>query len=101
MNLFASLMRTIVPIVAGAVLTALVHIGVAFDSATVASIVTAVLTGAYYTAFRLLEHLATSIQSPALARIAGFLLGWATPPDYPGTARAAVHPAPPTAPSGA
>ncbi|MEV8540148.1 hypothetical protein [Streptomyces sp. NPDC051572] len=88
MNLFVSFMRTVVPIVAGLVLTLLVRIGVTFDSTAVASVVTAVLTGAYYTVFRLLETLAAKIHNHALATIAGILLGWATPPDYPGTAAA-------------
>nr|WSY50628.1 hypothetical protein OG999_11230 [Streptomyces sp. NBC_00886] len=86
MNLFVSFMRTVVPIVAGLVLTVLVRIGVTFDSAAVASVVTAVLTGAYYTVFRLLETFAVKIRNRPLAAVAGILLGWATPPDYPDTA---------------
>ncbi|MFG3019822.1 hypothetical protein ACGFZQ_14945 [Streptomyces sp. NPDC048254] len=89
MNLFASFMRTVVPIVAGLLLTLLVRIGVDFDSASVASVVTTVLTGAYYTTFRLLESLAVKLHSRPLATVAGILLGWAAPPDYAGT----VHPA--------
>ncbi|WP_405846345.1 hypothetical protein [Streptomyces sp. NBC_01518] len=88
MNLFVSFMRTVVPIVAGLVLTLLVRIGVTFDSTAVASVVTAVLTGAYYTLFRLLETLALKIRNRPLATIAGILLGWATPPDYPDPATA-------------
>ncbi|MEU9347833.1 hypothetical protein AB0D74_42225 [Streptomyces sp. NPDC048278] len=88
MNLFVSFMRTVVPIVAGLVLTLLVRIGVTFDSAAVASVVTAILTGAYYTLFRLLETLAVKIRNRPLAAVAGILLGWATPPDYPATAAA-------------
>ena len=90
MNLFVSFMRTVVPIVAGLVLTLLVRIGVTFDSAAVASVVTAVLTGAYYTLFRLLETLAVKIRNRPLAAVAGILLGWATPPDYPDTAAAGI-----------
>jgi len=92
MNLFASFMRTVVPIVAGLILTALVHLGVAFSSDAVASVVTAVLTGGYYAVFRLLETLAVKIKSKPLATIAGFLLGWATPPNYPAAARPAPRP---------
>ncbi|MGW3105335.1 hypothetical protein [Streptomyces sp. NPDC001100] len=88
MNLFVSFMRTVVPIVAGLLLTLLVHIGVTFDSASVAGVVTAVLTGAYYTVFRLLETLAAKIHNRSLATVAGILLGWATPPDYPDPAAA-------------
>ncbi|WOX14112.1 hypothetical protein [Streptomyces sp. N50] len=88
MNLFVSFMRTVVPIVAGLVLTLLVRIGVTFDSTAVASVVTAVLTGAYYTLFRLLETLAVKIRNRPLAAVAGILLGWATPPDYPDPAAA-------------
>ncbi|WP_405868151.1 hypothetical protein OG407_49785 [Streptomyces sp. NBC_01515] len=91
MNLFASFMRTVVPIVAGLVLTLLVRIGVTFDSASVASVVTAVLTGAYYTVFRLLEALAVKIRNKPLATVAGILLGWATPPEYPPTAGTPVR----------
>ncbi|MET7483948.1 hypothetical protein [Streptomyces sp. NPDC005538] len=94
MNLFVSFMRTLVPIVAGLVLTLLVHIGVTFDSASVAAVVTTVLTGAYYTVFRLLETLAAKIRNRPLAAVAGILLGWATPPDYPATAGSAVRLAP-------
>lgn len=90
-NLFASFMRTVVPIVAGLVLTLLVRIGVTFDSASVASVVTAVLTGAYYTVFRLLEALAVKIRNKPLATVAGILLGWATPPEYPPTAGTPVR----------
>ena len=89
MNLFASFMRTVVPVAAGLLLTLLVRIGVEFDSASVASVVTTVLTGAYYTTFRLLESLAVKIRSRPLATVAGILLGWAAPPDYPGAARPA------------
>ncbi|MEU6534897.1 hypothetical protein [Streptomyces sp. NPDC047000] len=88
MNLFVSFMRTVVPIVAGLVLTLLVRIGVTFDSAAVASVVTAILTGAYYTLFRLLETLAVKIRNRPLAAVAGILLGWAAPPDYPDPAAA-------------
>ncbi|MFF4897828.1 hypothetical protein [Streptomyces sp. NPDC001068] len=97
MNLFASFMRTFVPVVAGLLLTLLVRIGVDFDSASVASVVTTVLTGAYYTAFRLLENLAVRIRSRPLATVAGILLGWAAPPDYPGATRQA-RPAVPRSP---
>ncbi|WP_217552934.1 hypothetical protein [Streptomyces sp. GbtcB6] len=101
MNLFTSFMRTVVPIVAGLVLTLLVHIGVQFGSASVASVVTTVLTGAYYTVFRLLENLALKIRSRPLATVAGILLGWATPPDYPTTGhRTAPAPATATATDG-
>jgi hypothetical protein len=90
-NLFVSFMRTVVPVVAGLVLTLLVRIGVTFDSASVAAVVTTVLTGAYYTVFRLLEALALKIRNRPLAAIAGILLGWATPPDYPATAHSAIR----------
>jgi hypothetical protein len=89
-NLFVSFMRTVVPLVAGLVLTQLTRIGVHLDSAWVASVVTTVLSGAYYTVFRLLEQLAAKIQYRPLAIVAGMLLGWATPPDYPVPARPAT-----------
>ncbi|MEU9387629.1 hypothetical protein AB0D38_44865, partial [Streptomyces sp. NPDC048279] len=89
MNLFARFMRTVVPIVAGLLLTLLVHLGVDVGSASVASVVTTVLTGAYYSTVRLLESLAVKIRSRPLATVAGILLGWAAPPGNP----SAAHPA--------
>jgi hypothetical protein len=67
MNDFAtSLIRTIVPIIVGFLLTQLTRLGVAIDNATLATLVTAVLSGTYYTAVRWLES-----KVPALGKLLG------------------------------
>ncbi|TQE35483.1 hypothetical protein [Streptomyces ipomoeae] len=81
-NLFVSFMRTVVPIVAGAVLSAATRIGWDLDDAGVTAYVTAGLTAAYYAAFRLLEELAERMAWEPLRLLAGVLLGWARPPQY-------------------
>jgi hypothetical protein len=74
-------MRTIVPLVVGVVITALAHLGVDFGSEVTTSVVTAVIAGAYYTLFRILERVAPS-GGPA-EKFFGLLLGFARPPIYP------------------
>ncbi|MFJ1650117.1 hypothetical protein ACIOC2_01615 [Streptomyces sp. NPDC088337] len=83
--LFISFMRTAVPLVAGWLLTLAVTAGVTIDSETVTSCVTVALVLVYYMAFRLLELLGTRLRGTALQRLAGVLLGWARPPQYPDT----------------
>jgi multisubunit Na+/H+ antiporter MnhB subunit len=74
-NLFTSLVRTVVPLIAGFLITQLVRLGVTVDQATVATVVEAIVTGAYYFVFRLAEqHLGTGF---------GWFLGAAKPPQYP------------------
>lgn len=80
-SVFPSVMRTAVPLVAGVVITALAHIGVDFGSEVTTSVVTAVLAGAYYTLFRLLERAAPS--GGKAEKFFGLLLGFARPPIYP------------------
>ena len=75
----ASLVRTVVPIVAGWVVTQALRLGVHLDQASVASAVTAGLGALWYAGFRLLEHHV----HPAW----GWLLGWARPPQYPAAGR--------------
>ncbi|MFD5838235.1 hypothetical protein ACFWHV_32500 [Streptomyces collinus] len=82
-GLFVSFMRTLVPLVAGWLLTLAVRAGFEVNSATVASIVTVALAAAYYLLFRLLEVLGERSKGTALQNIAGVLLGWARPPSYP------------------
>lgn len=104
-SVFPSVMRTLVPIVAGAVITVLAHIGVDFGSEATTTVATAVITGAYYTLFRLLERVAPT--GGTAEKIFGLLLGFARPPVYPvsGTIAASARvesltaPRPPTNPS--
>lgn len=90
-DLYTSLMRTVVPILAGLVLTLAADIGLDLDSAEVTAAVTAAMTAAYYTAFRLLEEWAGRIGVPWLRTLAGVLLGWATPPDYSAAEEARIE----------
>lgn len=80
-SVFPSVMRTVVPLVAGVLITALAHIGVNFGSETTTSVVTAVIAGAYYTLFRLLERVAPT--GGKAEKLFGLLLGFARPPVYP------------------
>jgi hypothetical protein len=81
-NLFVSLMRTLVPIVAGVVLGWAARLGLDLDDDQVTTYVTAGLTAAYYAVFRLLEELAERMTWRPLQLLAGVLLGWARPPQY-------------------
>jgi hypothetical protein len=74
-------MRTIVPLAAGWVLTLLATVGVDFSSESVISVVTVVITAAYYTLFRMLERAAPT--GGVAEKIFGALLGYARPPEYP------------------
>lgn len=92
--LFPSLLRTVVPLAAGYVITLLAELGVSFPSEQVTSVATVGISGAYYTAFRLVEHYAPT--GGFAAKVAGILLGYARPPEYPAPA-APVAPATPLA----
>lgn len=81
--LFISFMRTVVPLVAGWLLTLAVQAGITIDSDSLASAVTVVLAVAYYLVFRLLEYVGTRLRGNLLQSAAGLLLGWARPPSYP------------------
>lgn len=81
-NLFVSTMRTLVPIVAGLLLSLAGHLGIPVDSESAALVVLAGLTAAYYLAFRGLEVLAERMAWQPLQTIAGIFLGWAKPPQY-------------------
>lgn len=91
MSLFASLMRTLVPIVVGLVLGLAAKAGLELDDATTTTYVTAAMTAGYYAAFRGLEELAAHIGWRRLQVLAGVLLGWARPPQYPGGNATAIR----------
>jgi hypothetical protein len=83
MSLFISLMRTVVPLVAGWLISLAVWAGVDVDSHAVTGAVTLLLALAYYALFRLLELAGTRARGTVLQKLAGVLLGWARPPAYP------------------
>ncbi|MER6632344.1 hypothetical protein ABT301_29690 [Streptomyces sp. NPDC000987] len=81
--LLPSLLRTVVPLVAGWIIVALTHLGFSLDSDTARSAVTLAVAGAYYVLFRLVERLVEKAGGPAWVRgAAGALLGYAKPPRY-------------------
>jgi hypothetical protein len=82
MNLFTSLMRTLVPIAAGLVLTLAARTGLHLDGEMVTLAAGAGLMAAYYAAFRVLEAAADRIGWRPLQLLAGVMLGWARPPQY-------------------
>ncbi|MFE9300507.1 hypothetical protein [Streptomyces sp. NPDC006856] len=82
-GLFISTMRTAVPLVAGWLLTLAASAGLNLDTTAATGAVTIVLALAYYLAFRLLELVGQRANGTALQNIAGTLLGWARPPQYP------------------
>lgn len=82
MNLLASILRTLVPLLVGWVLAVTGALGIEADSAAVAGGVTAVVTAAYYLLLRLAEEAAAKLQWEPLRLVAGVLLGWARPPQY-------------------
>lgn len=81
-NLYTSMMRTVVPVVAGLLLGWAAQVGWHLDDAQITSAVTSALTAVYYAAFRLLEEYAGKLNMPWLQKTAGVLLGWARPPQY-------------------
>lgn len=82
-SLFASVVRTLVPVTAGAVLASAAMIGLDLNGETVTIAVTSAIVAAYYTAFRSLEAWTEKVGSVRLRRILGWFLGWARPPQYP------------------
>lgn len=82
-TLFVSYIRTVVPLIAGWLLTLAVRAGIDIDSATVTAAVTVGLGIAYYGVFRLLEWIGERLPGTVLQTVAGVLLGWARPPAYP------------------
>lgn len=88
MNLFASLMRTVVPIAVGLLLGLAAKAGFDIDSATVTTQVTALLTAVYYAVFRTVEQAAGKHGPVWLRTVAGVFLGYARPPEYPAASAA-------------
>ncbi|MFJ1664792.1 hypothetical protein ACIOK4_00095 [Streptomyces bottropensis] len=82
-NLFVSLMRTLVPYGVALVLTATGWLGIPVDSEAAAGAVSLALGAAYYLVFRGLEEAAGRMAWQPLQTLAGVLLGWARPPQYP------------------
>lgn len=100
MDLFASMMRTLVPAVAGLLGGWAARAGLSIDSATMTAVVTTAATAAYYSAFRLLESWAGRVGWAPLRTAAGVLLGWARPPEYPAATTDAPLGVPPVDPVG-
>ena len=73
-DLQTSIVRTVVPMLVGVILTAAARVGLDLDDAAVTSIATAVVSAAYYAAARWLESRRASL---------GWLLGKPTAPSYP------------------
>lgn len=82
-GLFVSTMRTVVPLVAGWLISLALWAGVDVDSQAVVTAVTLVLAVAYYVLFRVLEIVGQRARGDLLQRVAGLFLGWARPPAYP------------------
>ncbi|MFD0078245.1 hypothetical protein ACFVIY_38090 [Streptomyces sp. NPDC127166] len=85
-TLFVSLMRTAVPAVAGWLIGLAAWAGLDLDTNTVLGAVTLLCTVAYYVLFRLLEIAGQRARGTTLQRLAGIMLGWARPPQYPAPA---------------
>ncbi len=83
--MFPSIMRTLVPLLAGWVLTLLTGLGLTVDSGTVAGGITVAVAAAYYIAFRVAERVAERLRVPWLRTAAGLALGYAKPPRYEAT----------------
>lgn len=78
-NYLLSLVRTLAPIAAGWLITQALRLGVHVDSATIVSLLTAGFSAVYYAVFRWAElHISARF---------GWLLGYATPPQYESAAK--------------
>ncbi|MFF6801162.1 hypothetical protein [Streptomyces sp. NPDC012616] len=85
-SLFPSVMRTVVPLVAGWIIVALTGLGFSVDSHTAQTAIAFAVAGAYYLVFRLVERAAEKFHGPAWVKgAAGALLGYARPPRYKST----------------
>lgn len=91
-SVFPSVMRTVVPLVAGVAITALARLGLDFSSEATTSVVTAAVAAAYYMLFRLLERVTP--EGGRLEKLFGLMLGFARPPIYPVAAPAQPATAP-------
>jgi hypothetical protein len=84
--LLPSILRTIVPLLAGWAITVLSGLGLSADSTTVSGGITVAVAAVYYLAFRIVERLTEKLGGPAWVRAAaGLLLGYAKPPRYEAT----------------
>lgn len=84
--LLPSILRTVVPLLAGWAITTLSGLGLDADSTAVAGGTTVAVSSVYYVAFRLVERLAEKLGRPIWLRTtAGLLLGYARPPRYKST----------------
>jgi hypothetical protein len=84
--LLPSILRTVVPLLAGWAITVLTGLGLDADSTAVTGGVTAAVAAAYYITFRVTERLVERLRGPAwLGTVAGLLLGYARPPRYEST----------------
>lgn len=90
--IFVSWMRSVVPVIAGWLITLAGWAGVDADSVATAGLITALLSGGYYTLFRLLEEASARIGFEPLRVLAGVFLGWARPPVYPPRQGAPIEP---------
>ncbi|MEU2180123.1 hypothetical protein [Streptomyces thermolilacinus] len=82
MNLLASVLRTVVPVLVGLVVAATDVLGLVADHGQITAVIAAVVTAVYYLLLRLAEQLADRIGWEPGRVIAGVLLGWARPPEY-------------------
>lgn len=80
--MFPSIMRTLVPLFVGWVLTLLTGLGLTADSNSVVGGITIAVAAAYYIAFRVAERVAERLRVPWLRTAAGLALGYARPPQY-------------------
>lgn len=73
-NYLKSVVRTLVPVVVGVILSGLAQIGIEVDQVALSQVIDGVFVGGYYTLVRYAES-----RVPAL----GWLLGLPSPPEYP------------------
>ncbi|MDX3070542.1 hypothetical protein PV518_51970 [Streptomyces sp. ND04-05B] len=84
--LLPSILRTVVPMVAGWVIVALSGLGLSVDSQTLGVAIAFAVAAAYYVLFRVVERLVERFGGPAWVKAtAGLLLGYAKPPRYKAT----------------
>ncbi len=83
--LLPSILRTVVPLLAGWAITVLSGLGLSADSTAVAGGVTVATAAVYYLLFRLAERAAEHLGVPWLRAAAGVALGYARPPRYEST----------------
>lgn len=80
-SIFMNWMRTVVPLAVGYVVAGADVLGVNVDSAGASALLMGVVSAAYYTLFRVVEEYAERMGNDKLRTLAGFLLGWARPPE--------------------